>query len=313
MMAENTHIQWAHHSFNPWWGCAKISEGCENCYAEIKANLHRHHEQLWSGNRSTMAESTWKKLATMNNKAKRSGVQARVFVGSMCDIADVLGPSSERERMFAAPALYPWLIFMFLTKRVDRFLQYAQKYWPDGVPENVWFGFTAEDQKNFDKRWNDIENNAERIPQFAKVFMSYEPAIGPLNLHQEAVPDWLDLVIAGGESGHKARAANPIWFRMVRDQCKELEIDFMFKQWGEYYPAGRVMMRGGQTRFDVYGGGDITIRGAKIAWHDKKNRIPMFRRFEQGGPIVERVGLQVLERDGVLNLLDGEIHNGGLL
>lgn len=27
-------IEWCDHTFNPWWGCEKISAGCKHCYAE---------------------------------------------------------------------------------------------------------------------------------------------------------------------------------------------------------------------------------------------------------------------------------------
>lgn len=33
-MAENTGIEWADHTFNPWLGCTKVSPGCDHCYAE---------------------------------------------------------------------------------------------------------------------------------------------------------------------------------------------------------------------------------------------------------------------------------------
>ena len=33
-MAENTAIAWTDHTFNPWIGCARVSPGCANCYAE---------------------------------------------------------------------------------------------------------------------------------------------------------------------------------------------------------------------------------------------------------------------------------------
>lgn len=26
-MAKNSKIEWTHHTFNPWWGCTKISAG----------------------------------------------------------------------------------------------------------------------------------------------------------------------------------------------------------------------------------------------------------------------------------------------
>ena len=27
-------IGWTHATFNPWWGCHKVSPACKNCYAE---------------------------------------------------------------------------------------------------------------------------------------------------------------------------------------------------------------------------------------------------------------------------------------
>ena len=32
-MAESK-IEWTDYTFNPWWGCTKVSEGCTHCYAE---------------------------------------------------------------------------------------------------------------------------------------------------------------------------------------------------------------------------------------------------------------------------------------
>lgn len=46
----------------------------------------------------------------------------------------------------------------------------------------------------------------------------------------------LDWVIAGGESGPKARAAHPGWFRSLRDQCAAAGVPFWFKQWGSWVP-----------------------------------------------------------------------------
>ena len=33
-MGENTNIEWADHTFNPWVGCTKVSAACDFCYAE---------------------------------------------------------------------------------------------------------------------------------------------------------------------------------------------------------------------------------------------------------------------------------------
>src|SRR5206468_2327756 len=67
-----------------------------------------------------------------------------------------------------------------------------------------------------------------RIP--AKVrFISYEPALGPLDLagHGWHYPDW---IICGGESGAKARYMKPQWAYDLRDQCQRLGVAFFMKQ-----------------------------------------------------------------------------------
>lgn len=44
-MGENTKIGWTDHTFNPWWGCTKISPGCANCYADNDAT--RYGFDIW--------------------------------------------------------------------------------------------------------------------------------------------------------------------------------------------------------------------------------------------------------------------------
>ena len=41
-MAHNSRIEWTHHTFNPWWGCTKVSPGCDYCYAETWARRTGH-------------------------------------------------------------------------------------------------------------------------------------------------------------------------------------------------------------------------------------------------------------------------------
>ena len=60
-------------------------------------------------------------------------------------------------------------------------------------------------------------------------FLSLEPLI-------EAIPDInldsIDWVIAGGESGPKARKIEEAWVQSIRDQCDHAGVRFFFKQWG---------------------------------------------------------------------------------
>ena len=69
--------------------------------------------------------------------------------------------------------------------------------------------------------------------------LSAEPMLGPIDAAR-----WLGSgrhalgwVIAGGESGPRARPSHPAWLRALRDQCRAAGVPFFFKQWGEWRPA----------------------------------------------------------------------------
>jgi len=102
---ENTKIEWATHTFNPFEGCAKVSPGCKNCYADAQHSLH--HSSLkqqqgtcWGINAPRMGKSAdnWKKPLKWNREAQASGTRARVFCASM---ADVFENQSELSKSFA--------------------------------------------------------------------------------------------------------------------------------------------------------------------------------------------------------------------
>ena len=33
-MGAESKIAWTHHTFNPWMGCAKVSEACKHCLGD---------------------------------------------------------------------------------------------------------------------------------------------------------------------------------------------------------------------------------------------------------------------------------------
>ena len=140
---------------------------------------------------------------------------------------------------------------------------YQLPAWP--LP-NVWLGVSAEDQKTAEARIPFLLDTPAAIR-----FLSAEPLLGPIDLrrlrlgrdhcdlyltdrelyldaltgtHEGLAKDGplpqalagLDWVIAGGESGAKARPMHPDWPRALRDQCMILSA-FHFKQWGEWFPG----------------------------------------------------------------------------
>jgi protein gp37 len=233
-MAKDSKIEWTHHTFNPWWGCERVSPACKNCYAETWA--HRLGLDLWSKGapRRMMSDAYWRQPLAWNKAAAAAGRRDRVFCASMADVfenRDDLG--KPRQRLWRLIADTPNLDWLLLTKRPQHVGTLVP--WGNQWPQNVWLGTTVENQ-----RWAQ-----KRVPllleQAAKVrFLSCEPLLGPLNL----VP-WLaasngartvNWVITGGESGHRSRPMNPEWARALRDQCKEHGVPFHFKQWGNWRP-----------------------------------------------------------------------------
>ncbi|MGB7542711.1 MAG: phage Gp37/Gp68 family protein [Burkholderiales bacterium] len=230
-MARNSAIEWTHHTFNPWWGCTKVSAGCKNCYAETFA--HRIGQSIWgaSAERRFFGEAHWRDPLRWDTEARREGTRRRVFCASMSDIFEGRKElDALRDRLWRVIDDTRSLDWLLLTKRPERIARYVP--WRDRWPANVWLGVTTENQ-----RWAD-----KRIPLLLEFpaavrFLSCEPLLGSIDLtrwlNQSRCLDW---VIAGGESGHKARPMNPEWARRLRDQCGAASVPFHFKQWGHWGP-----------------------------------------------------------------------------
>lgn len=77
-MGENTAIEWAHHTFNPWYGCQKVGPGCDNCYAEGWAK--RSGLVGWGphAERRRSSQANWRKPLAWNKEAERLGIRYRV-------------------------------------------------------------------------------------------------------------------------------------------------------------------------------------------------------------------------------------------
>jgi len=252
-MGATTEISWTDATFNPWWGCLKVSPGCTNCYALTLSKRFGH--DIWgpskTTSRRTFGPKHWAEPLKWNKEAEQAGQRKRVFCASMADVFEdhpQLPP--ERAKLWTLIEQTSWLDWLLLTKRPENIDQMLPDRWrraDKGFPHNVWLGFSAEDQQRFDERWQIMEW-VKRMWYPRVVFCSAEPLLGPLDIsdalteidlgddeHQvwSATLDW---VIAGGESGRGARPACPDWFRGLRDQCQAAGISYHFKQWGEYEP-----------------------------------------------------------------------------
>lgn len=213
-MGATTNISWTQSTWNPWWGCIRVSPGCENCYAETFAK--RLGLNIWGPSQTTdrkpASEKYWAEPLKWNRKAEAAGVRHRVFCASMGDVFEdhpQLPPL--RERLWDLIRATPSLDWQLLTKRPENILEAVPAEWTTrkpGFPPNVWIGTS-------------IENRAvmrERIAELVEVpcatrFLSCEPLLEQLTGLDLRGIHW---VIGGGESN------GPVERRLV-ELCKDGE------------------------------------------------------------------------------------------
>ena len=293
-------------TFNPWWGCTKVSAGCKHCYAEKLDSRFKGNHWGPTATRKSMSEAYWKQPLKWNADAGKAGVRAKVFCASMADVFE--GPDTcqdaeswaiieaARLRLWGLIAATPNLDWLLLTKRPEKVMPILNLHldnWtgpdPDGgdAPANVWLGTSVND-------CNDLHriNYLCTVPATVR-FLSIEPLlenIGTLNLIG------IDWVIVGGESGPNARPMNPNWARSIRDQCQDADIPFFFKQWGEWAVTGK------SYTIDLGPG----MHGPAFSPFDAKDKGSYYVRLDEPGKYdhVERVGKHAAGR-----LLDGREWN----
>src|ERR1035438_1812836 len=128
-MGETTGISWTDATFNPWWGCTKVSPGCDHCYAETFDKRVFGVKAHWGKDapRRLMSDHYWKDPIRWDKKAAKEGVKRKVFCASMADILDDDAPEGQRERLWDLIDQTPNLIWQLLTKRPQRYERYLPK------------------------------------------------------------------------------------------------------------------------------------------------------------------------------------------
>lgn len=223
-MADRSAIEWTEATWNPVTGCDKVSPGCAHCYAEAFA-------ERWRGVAGHPYEQgfdlrLWPQRLDQPQRWKRPRM---IFVNSMSDLFHERVPLDFIRQVFASMEEANWHTFQILTKRPDRLVEIADDLpWP----ENVWMGVSIEN-----RRFVQRADALREVPAAVR-FISAEPLLGPLEGLELDQIDWL---IAGGESGPRARPMNVEWVRELRDRCGEEGVAFFFKQWG-----GRTSKAGGR-------------------------------------------------------------------
>ncbi len=231
-MADRSSIEWTQATWNPTTGCDRTSMGCDHCYAltlarRLKAMGNPKYQA--DGSPRTSGPGFGLTLHDDQLGLPHRWVSPRVvFVNSMSDLFHESVPDSFIDAVFSVMADTPRHTYQVLTKRSKRLASWgARREWPP----NVWMGVSVE---NAQYRFR--VDHLRRVPAAVR-FISAEPLVGPISGLDLSGVAWL---IAGGESGPRARPMHPEWVRELRDQCVASGTAFFFKQWGTWAhdPAG---------------------------------------------------------------------------
>lgn len=224
-MADKTIIAWTDHTFNPWMGCEKVSDGCKNCYA-LTLTKNRMGLDLWGGHSPRqVTKAPWQNVLKWNRDAGRDGVIRRCFTASLCDVfEDHPTANATRPLVWDIIRQCQHLHFQVLTKRPERIADNLPSDWGLGW-DNVWLGTSVEDMR-VAKRVDYLRD----IPASVR-FISYEPALGSLNDLDITGIDW---IIYGGESGPGYRHEDKQWARDMHAKCAANGTAFFHKQSSGY-------------------------------------------------------------------------------
>lgn len=263
----STRIEWTNQTWNPTTGCDRVSDGCDNCYALIMAARLKamgSAKYQTDGNAETSGPGFGVATHVDTLRDPLGWLKPRrVFVNSMSDLFHDRIPVEFIASVWAIMAATPQHTYQILTKRharmrsVLRSPEFAYATFRHmaklstgpaslaplrGALPNVWLGVSIENQDTAERRIPALLDTPAQVR-----FLSCEPLLGPVDLtnlgtrhgppinvlrpHRAGAVSW---VIAGGESGKKARPSHPAWFRSLRDQCRRAGVPWFFKQWGNW-------------------------------------------------------------------------------
>jgi len=266
----DTTISWTDKVWNPTRGCARVSPGCERCYAETFASRFSGPGQPYEG------------LVTLGKRWNRVGrfiadkleeplhwrKPARIFVNSMSDLFYEAFTDEEIAAVFGVMAVCPQHTFQVLTKRPERArkwfewvsrqaetcnagrgmneaafcLCHAQREAKQAPSLSRNAGETCRRAWPLPNVWigasvEDQQRADERIPHLLRIpaavrFVSHEPALGPVDFGGAIVRRSINWLIVGGESGPNARPFDVAWAHSAVEQCRAAGVPCFVKQIG---------------------------------------------------------------------------------
>lgn len=203
--------------WSPWRGCHKYSDGCKNCYI---------HKGDYKRGIDTSQIIKTKDFYKPIEKSKNGTYKIKSGLVYLCFSTDFLIEEADpwRDECWKMIRERKDLNFLFLTKRIERFLDCIPDDWENGY-DNVIVCCTIENQKLADYRLSIFE----KLPVQHKCITA-QPLLEEIDI--EKYLDSIELVVVGGESDKNARLFSFDWVLKLREQCIRKQINFEFRQCG---------------------------------------------------------------------------------
>lgn len=213
-----------HDIWNPWHGCIKCSEGCQNCYMYFLDRVRdRDGAEIY---RTKSGFDYPLKRDRQGNFKIRSGEQIRV-----CMTSDFFLEEADewREEAWTIMKRRSDVKFFLLTKRPQRVRECLPKNWGDGW-DNIFFNVTCENQKRAD----------ERIPILLSLPFKHKgimcaPLIGSVTIEKYLKYGQIEQIVCGGENYDGARPCDFDWVKTLRRECEEHNVTFCFIETGTMF------------------------------------------------------------------------------
>lgn len=203
--------------WNPWRGCKKCSDGCLHCYIH-KGDAKRGID--------TGAIVKTKDFGKPTDRFKNGSYKMKAGMVYTCFSTDFLIEEADGWRLECWKMMKERsdCTFLFLSKRIDRFMKCIPDDWNDGY-DNVIVCCTIENQKNADYKLSIFKD----LPIKHKCITA-QPLLEKIDI--EKYLNGIELVVVGGESDFKARPLNYEWVLDIREQCIRKNVNFEFRQCG---------------------------------------------------------------------------------
>lgn len=260
-----------HDIWNPWHGCVKCSEGCENCYMYYLDKLHN------GGDSSIVTRTSAFKYPLSKYRDGRYKIQSGEMI-RVCMTSDFFIDAADawRDEAWEIMRCRPDVKFYLLTKRPERVCEHLPLDWDDGW-ENIFFNVTCENQRRAD----------ERIPIMLELPFKHKgvmcaPFIGAVSLEKYLDNGQLEQVTCGGENYDGARPCNFDWVKALQAECVAHNTTFCF------FETGTLFVKDGRQyhipnkliQAEMAERSGMNFAGSPIKWH-----------------LTDRMGLPIPESD----------------